>query len=124
MWRLYEMIFSNQAKIFVKEFKTDEFIGCIRALLTEFREEKGCLAYNLYQDIEKKNTYILVTEWKTRKAVEKHFQTLDFEVLIGAARVLCDKFRINITEVKEKGGYKLAMRRFKTPAGAPPRISR
>jgi quinol monooxygenase YgiN len=120
MWRLYEMIFSNQAKIFVKEFKTDEFIGCIRALLTEFREEKGCLAYNLYQDIERENIYGLVAEWKTRKDMEKHFQTLNFKVFIGAIRVLCDKFEIIITEVKEKGGFELAMRRFKIPAGAPP----
>jgi hypothetical protein len=51
--------------------------------------------------------------------MEKHFQTLDFEVLIGAARVLGDAFEMNIAEVKEKGGYKLAMSGFKTPSGAP-----
>lgn len=111
--------FSYQAKIVAKDYKTDEFIGCLRALLPEFREGKGCLACNLYQDIEKENTYSLVAEWQTRKAMEKHFQTLDFEVFIGAARVLGDAFEMSISEVKEKGGYKLAMRGFKTPSGAP-----
>ena len=106
--------FFYQAKIVVKEYKTDEFIGCIRALLPEFRKEKGCLDYSLCQDIEKENTYSVVGEWQTRKAMEKHFQTLDFEVLIGAARVLGDAFEMNIAEVKEKGGDKLAMRGFKT----------
>ncbi len=53
---------------------------------------------------------------QTRKAMEKHFQTLDFEVFIGAARVLGDAFEMNIAEVKEKGDYKLATSGFKTPS--------
>ena len=100
--------FFYQAKIVVKEYKTDEFIGCIRALLPEFRKEKGCLAYSLWRDIEKENTYSVVAEWKTRKAMEKHFQTHDFEVLIGAARVLGETFEMNIAEVLKTGGFKLA----------------
>ena len=106
--------FFYQAKIVVKQYKTDEFIECMRSLLSEFRKEKGCPSYSLWRDIEKENTYSLAAEWKTHKAMEKHFLTLDFEVLIGAARVLGDAFEMSITEIKEKGGYKLAMRGFKT----------
>ena len=94
--------FSYQAEIVTKQYKTDEFIECMLHLLPEFRKEKECLAYNLYLDIEKEHTYSLSAEWKTRKAMEKHFQTHNFEVLIGAARVLCDAFKIGITEVKKK----------------------
>jgi quinol monooxygenase YgiN len=61
---------------------------------------KGCLD----RDFEKENTFILVGEWKTRQAMEKHFRTLDFEVLIGAAKVLGKTFTMNIAEVKETGG--------------------
>ena len=111
--------FFYQAKIVIKEYKTDEFIECVRSLLPGFRKEKGCLAYSLCRDIEKENTYSVVGDWKTRKAMEKHFQTHDFEVLIGAARVLGETFEMNIAEVKEKGSYKLAIRGFKTPSGAP-----
>ncbi len=81
-----------------------------------FVKKKAVLSTAFTRDIEKENTYSVVAEWKTRKAMEKHFQTLDFEVLIGAARVLGDAFEMNITEVKEKGGYKMAMRGFKTPS--------
>ena len=77
--------FSYQAKIVAKEYKLDEFIGCMRALLPEFRKEKGGLAYSLYRDIEKENTYSVAAAWQTRKDMQKHFQTLDFEVFIGAA---------------------------------------
>ena len=108
--------FFYQAKIVIKAYKTDEFIGCMSALLTEYRKEKGCLAYSLYRDMENENTYSVVAEWQTRKAMEIHFQTLKFEVFIGAARVLGDAFEMNIAEVKEKGGYKLAMHGFRTPS--------
>ena len=64
-------------------------------------KEKGCLGYSLYRDSEKENTYSVVGEWKTRQAMEKHFKTQDFEVLIGAARVLGEKFEMNIAEVLE-----------------------
>jgi quinol monooxygenase YgiN len=99
--------FFYHAKIVVKKYKTDEFIGCIRALLPEFHKEKGCLEYSLYRDIEKENTYSVVAEWKTRQAMEKHFKTQDFEVLIGAARVLGDAFEMNIAEILETGGFEL-----------------
>jgi quinol monooxygenase YgiN len=108
--------FLFQSKIVIKAYKTDEFIDCTRSLLPGFRKEKGCLAYSLYRDIEKENTYSVVGEWQTHKAMEEHFQTDDFEVLIGAARVLGDAFEMNIAEVKESGGYKLAIRGFKTPS--------
>jgi quinol monooxygenase YgiN len=62
----------------------------------------------VYRDFEKENTYSLVGEWKTRQAMEKHFQTHDFEVLIGAARVLAETFAMNIAEVSNTGGFELA----------------
>jgi quinol monooxygenase YgiN len=108
--------FLYQAKIVIKAYKTDEFIECMRSLLPGFHKEKGCLGYSLYQDSEKENTYSVIGEWRTRQAMEKHFKTQNFEVLIGAARVLGETFEMNIAEVKESGGYKLATRGFKAPS--------
>jgi hypothetical protein len=39
--------------------------------------------------------------------MEKHFKTQDFEVLIGAARVLGETFEMNIAEVLKTGGFEL-----------------
>ncbi|MEE9367460.1 MAG: antibiotic biosynthesis monooxygenase [Pontiella sp.] len=97
-----------QLKIGIKPFKTDEFDKTMRAFSRRIRKEKDCLDFSVYRDSEKENTYIVVGEWKTRQAMEKHFQTQDFEVLIGAARVLGDKFAMNIAEVSKTGGFELA----------------
>ena len=39
--------------------------------------------------------------------MEKHFKTHDFEVLIGAARVLGETFEMSIAEIRETGGFEL-----------------
>jgi len=97
-----------QIKIKIKLYKPDEFVNSIRSFLRTIRKEKGCLDFSVYQDSEKENTYILVGEWKTRQAMEKHSQSNEFELLIGAARVLGETFSMKIAEVSKTGGFELA----------------
>jgi quinol monooxygenase YgiN len=101
-----------QIKIEIKPYKSDEFTKSMSSLSTKIRKQKGCIGYSVYRDSEKENTYSLVGEWKTRQAMEKHFQTHDFEVLIGASRVLGETFEINIAEVMETGGFELARKQI------------
>jgi quinol monooxygenase YgiN len=97
-----------QIKIVIKRYKTDEFVKSMRSFSRKIRKEKGCLGYSVYRDSEKENTFSLIGEWQTRPAMEKHFKTQNFEVLIGAARVLGETFEMNLAEVFETGGFKLA----------------
>ncbi len=101
-------MFIYQIKIEIKPYKSDEFEDSIRSFSRSIRKEKGCLDYSVYRNLDKENTYNLVGEWKTRQAMEKHFQTHNFEVLIGAARVLGETFGMNIAEVSKTGGFELA----------------
>ncbi len=97
-----------QIKIEIRQYKTDEFDKTMRLFLRKIRKKKGCLGYDVYRDFETENIYILVGEWKTRQDMERHFRTQDFEVLIGAARVLGESFAMNIAEVSKTGGFELA----------------
>ena len=97
-----------QIKIEIKPYKSDEFTKSMRSFLPKIRKQKGCLGYSVYRDSERENIYSLVGEWKTRQAMEKHFQTHDLEVLIGAARVLGETIEMKIAKVSETGGFELA----------------
>jgi quinol monooxygenase YgiN len=97
-----------QIKIVIKPYKTDEFVESMRSFARKIRKEKGCLSYILYRDSEKENTFSVIGEWKTRNAMENHFRTQDFEVLIGAAKVLGETFEMIMGEVLKTGGFKLA----------------
>jgi quinol monooxygenase YgiN len=106
-----ELLF-YQIKIVIKQHKTDEFVKSMRSFAQRIRKEKGCLGYSVYRDFEKENTYSVIGEWKTRPAMQKHFKTHEFEVLIGAARVLGETFEMNTAEVLETGGFKLAKKQM------------
>jgi quinol monooxygenase YgiN len=97
-----------QLKIEIKPYKPDEFVDSMHSLLRSIRKEKGCLDFRVCRDSEKENTYIVVGEWKTRQAMEKHFKSHEFELLIGAARVLGETFEMRIAEVSKTGGFELA----------------
>ncbi len=101
-------MFSYQLKIEIKQYKSGEFVNSMRSYSKRIRKQKGCLDFNVYRDSDKENTYILIGEWKTRQAMEKHFRTHDFELLIGAARVLGETFKMSIAEVSKTGGFELA----------------
>ena len=97
-----------QLRIVVAEKKFDEFIDSLFSLSSGIRKEQGCLDFSFYRDLEKKDVYSVIGEWKTRQAMEKHFKHKLFPVLIGAAKVLGKDFEFNINETLEKGSYQLA----------------
>jgi len=101
-------MFFYQIKIEIRQYKTDEFVNSMRSFASRIRKQKGCLGYSVYRDSEKENSYCLVGEWKTRQAMEKHFQSDEFELLIGAARVLGKTFAMNICNASKTGGFELA----------------
>ena len=103
-----------QLKIGIKPYKPDEFVSSMHSFFSNIRMEKGCLDFSVYRDSEKENTFIVVGEWKTRQAMEEHFQTREFELLIGAAKVLGETFTMNIAEVTKSGSFELVKNQIST----------
>ena len=98
----------------MKKYKIDEFVDFLHSLLPGLHKEKGCVDCCVYQDLDEEHALCIVAEWETDEAMQKHFLTQKFEVLIGAARVLGDTFEMSMAEVLESGGFerldKIAMR--------------
>ena len=101
-----------QIKIVIKPYKPDEFVNNMRSFSRRIRRQKGCLDFRVYQDSDKENTYLVVGDWETRQAIEEHFETHEFELLIGAARVTGETFSMNIAEVSKTGGFELASKQI------------
>ena len=95
-------------KIVIQEYKIDEFVDSLPSLLSGFRKEIGCLDYRVYQDLDEEHAFCIVAEWETDEAMQKHFLTQKFQVLIGAARVLGEKFEMMIAEVLKSGDFELS----------------
>ena len=85
-------------KIGAKRYKTDELLDTLNSYPEDFRGERGCLGYHIYRDLHKPDTFTLVAEWQTFQDMQKHFQSHDFKILVGAARVLGASSELLITE--------------------------
>ena len=90
-----------QIKIVIQEYKIDEFVDNLRSLLAGFRKENGCHDYSVYRDFDEEHAFCIVADWETHEAMQQHFLTQKFEVLIGAARVLGETFEMNIAESRK-----------------------
>jgi len=104
-----------QITIEIQENKIDEFVRNLHSLWFKFLKEEGCLSYFVYREFEKENTFCLVGEFATHEAMENHFQTRDFEVLVGAASVLGKAFKMMISEILAAGGKDLAKSKLASP---------
>ena len=97
-----------QLRIEVQPDKVDEFTKHLRSLWLEFLREEGCSSFRIYQEFEKNNMFFIVGEYDTAEAMNNHFQTDNYELLLGGARVLGKVVSLSITDVLEQGGYDLA----------------
>lgn len=104
--------FLYEIKIVVKQYKNDEFVEFMRTLSHKISKQKGCLSYGVYQGSANENTYSVMGKWRTRQAMDKHFKTQDFEVLIGAAKVLGETSEMIIAEVLQTGDLKQASKQI------------
>jgi len=106
-------LYRYHLKLLIAENKRDEFVDSLRFLSGGIRAEDNCLDFSLYRDIQGKDAYIVLAEWKTRQAMEAHFKHNNFSVLIGAAKVLGKDFEISIDETLEKGSFRFAREKIK-----------
>ena len=62
------------ASFFIKGNQRENFLSDTKELISETRKEDGCLAYNLYESLEERNTFIMVEIWKDQFAIDTHNQ--------------------------------------------------
>ena len=97
-----------QIRTVLKQDKIDEFSENLRLLWFEFLKEEGCVSYRVYHEFEKENVVLMVGEFNSHEAMADHFQTQNFEVLIGASTVLGKGFKMTIAEPLKTGDLDLA----------------
>ena len=106
-------MYSYQMRIEIRKDKIDEFVEFLISMLRQFREEEGCVDFDLYGDIEKENFYSVTAYWKTQEAMEKHFKRKSFSLLVGSTKVLGENLEMKIGETSQRGDATLAGEKIK-----------
>jgi quinol monooxygenase YgiN len=84
----------NMIKIKAKPHKQKEMEQTLLKILHDAQKIKGCSQSHLYNDMEYKNAFCLVQEWKSQEDLDWYMNSDLFRVIKGAAGLLSQSHQI------------------------------
>ena len=94
-------------RMIVRPERRSDLLETMRGMLEPARVERGCLSYRLYEDVENKNTFVLVEEWKTQKDLESHIRTDNQRRLLALIDLLSEQPELRFNTVSHTAGMDL-----------------
>ena len=87
--------------------KQKEVTQTLLSMIETAGEEKGCLSYEVFCQIEGKTVFNLIEEWETREDVDRHIRSERFSVLLGTKSLLTKPLEIEIHTVSHSEGQEV-----------------
>ena len=84
------------SKAIVKEGEASNYKKCTERLIQETRKEAGCIAYDLFEDINNPNILTFVEKWESKEHLEAHFNTPHFKEIVPQLQGLREEGQLNI----------------------------
>jgi quinol monooxygenase YgiN len=91
----------------VRSERRSDLLETMRGMLEPVRVERGCLSYRLYEDVEDRNTLVLVEEWKTQTDLESHIRTDNHRRLMALMDILNKQPELQFNTVSHTSGMDL-----------------
>ena len=101
-------------KMTVRPERRRDLLETMRGMLEPARVERGCLSYRLYEDVEDRNAFVLVEEWKTQKDLESHLRTDNQRQLLALMDLLGEQPELRFNTVAHTAGMDLIEHVLKT----------
>lgn len=70
------------AKFTVQQGKKEEFKALTQDLIKESRNEKGCISYNLYEEMNNPNIFTFIEKWMNEEAIKLHNESKHFTTIV------------------------------------------
>jgi len=99
----------------VRPERRGDLLETMRGMLEPVRVERGCLSYRLYEDVEDRNTLVLVEEWKTQNDLESHIRTDNHRRLMALMDLLNKQPEMQFNTVSHTAGIDLIEDVLKIP---------
>jgi quinol monooxygenase YgiN len=94
-------------KMIVQPERRSDLLETMRGMLEPARVERGCLSYRLYEDVEDRNTFVLVEEWETQQDIERHIRTDTQRQLLALMDLLSEQPELRVNTVSHTAGMDL-----------------
>jgi len=79
------------AKNYVKADKIEEFISLVTKLVQETNNDKGCIHYELFQDIKDPTILTIIEEWESKEALGQHMAAKHFVEIVPMLSTFAEK---------------------------------
>ena len=84
--------------------KRTEVMQTLLSMIEPTENERGCLKFHAFRDIEDQNGFDLIAEWETREDLDHYIRSDRFSVLLGTKSLLCEAPQIEIHTVSHSEG--------------------
>jgi quinol monooxygenase YgiN len=101
-------------RMIVQPERRSDLLETLRGMLEPARVERGCLSYRLYEDVEDRNAFVLLEEWKTQKDIEKHIRTDSQRQLLALMDLMSEQPELRFDTVSKTAGMDLIKNILKT----------
>ena len=71
-------------RVTIKSEQRERWLELIRQNATQTRAEEGCESYQISEDLETPNKFVIVERWTDMEAQYDHFRNPEFGKLMGA----------------------------------------
>ncbi|HYW73785.1 MAG TPA: antibiotic biosynthesis monooxygenase family protein [Pyrinomonadaceae bacterium] len=95
------------ATIIVRPENRKELCLTVASLLNPIRQEPGCVGYRFYGEAGDENSFLLIGEWETRDALNRHLESNNFAVLMGSMMLLGKVSTVDFKLLRECSGRHL-----------------
>lgn len=79
------------AKFTVKEDKIEEFKNIAGELVAETRKEKGCISYELFQELNDAKGLTFIEEWENQDTLDCHMESKHFNEIFPKLAAIQEK---------------------------------
>lgn len=94
-------------KMIVQPERRSDLLETMRGMLEPARVERGCLSYRLYEDVENRNAFVLLEEWKTQEDIERHLRKDNQRRLLALMDLLSEQPELRFNTVSHTAGMDL-----------------
>jgi len=91
----------------VRTERRRDLLETMRGMMEPTRVERGCLSFRLYQDVENRNTFILIEEWETQEDLERHISKDNQRQLLTLMDLLSEQPELRFNTVSHTAGMDL-----------------
>lgn len=77
------------------------FLEAVRAVIEPIRVEEGCQDYGIYEDMENRDSVLLVQEWNDRDSLGRHIEGQRFRTLLVAMDMLSGPPEVLVIDVQD-----------------------